>query len=178
MIMQKITLTNLENFVDGSQRIPGEEGILIARQDDFGARFLYLKENGINKGNIYNRNDLPRAETTYHWYRTDNYCFWEIGDMIKGILPTPKPVFFANDYTNEIYVLHDGYNSDVLVSENNGPWIPNPGVISVGAVDRPAGYWRAYVPANAWRTESPMAYSLPFHAAHFGFDYTLDFNLE
>src|SRR5690606_17593445 len=44
--------------------------------------------------------------------------------------------------------------SEILVSENNGPFVQYTGPISVGNFNRPAGYWRFKIKAATGRAES------------------------
>lgn len=176
--VQKVTLDRDGVYLDGMHRSPGDSGILLVVQDDTASRRFYLSEGG-NRGNIYINNHLPRAITAYDWFRDDKYCFWRIRETVKGIFPTIKPVFRANDRENTLEVLHRLPDSELEISINGGPWIPYEGPIDVGVVDRPAGYWRARVKPNLEeRTNSPIEYSLPFHVEDTGFPYTFNFNLS
>lgn len=178
MIMQKIILTEPSSYIDGSQRQPGEHGVLVMKQDDLGSRIVNLIDNNINEGAVFTFNRLPRAVNVVRWTRTDTKCYWELVSEDIGIYPTLKPVFIVDDYNDTLEILHDLYIGEVLISIDNGEWEPYTGVMDVGPVDRPEGYYRAYIPATENRTASPIAYSLPFHSQNVGFDYTLEFELE
>lgn len=176
--IQKAILDRPMTIIDGMSRAPGDNGILILKQDDQGARYYQMTTSPGNIGNIYNDSFLPRAMIALSWYRDDENCYWSIDRVIKGIYPTTAPVFRVDDFNNVLEVFHSLPTSEVLISENNGPWTPYTGPINAGPVDRPFGYWRAYIPADETRTESPIAYSLPFHAANIGFTYTFNYQLS
>lgn len=178
MLIQKIILDKPMTYVDGMSRSPGDSGVLILKQDDEGARYYQMADTPGNVGDIYRDNFLPRSIITLEWYRDDERCYWQIGHIIKGIYPTTPPVFRVDDYNNTLEIFHTLPHDQILVSENNGPWLPYTGIINVGPIDRPEGYWRAYIEGNESRTQSPMAYSLPFRAINKGFTYTFDFNLS
>lgn len=177
MIIQKVKLDRPLTIIDGMARTPGDSGILILQQDDEGARYYEKTNTWGNIGNIYIDNFLPRSLVALRWYRDDSFCYWFLEYVIKGIYPTTAPVFRVDDYHNTLDIFHPLPKSEILVSENNGPWEPYTGQKYIGPIDRPAGYWRAYVAANNTRTESPIAYSLPFIAGNIGFDYTFNFSL-
>lgn len=178
MLIQKIVLDRSLTLIDGSNREPGDSGVLILKQDDSGARYYRLSDNPINVGSILNNNYLPRARIALRWYRDDESCYWTIDRVIKGVYPTTPPVFRVDDFNNRLEIFHSLPLTEVLISENNGPWVPYSGPIQVGAVDRPGGYWKAYIPETETRTESPIAYSLPFNAGSKGFPYTFNFQLS
>lgn len=179
--MMKSTL-NLDNvYIDGSTALPGTSGYLIIRQDDIASRRLYILPESNNLGtlgSVGTNNVLPRAVTTIHWYRDDEYCYWRLQDVVKGIYPTIKPVFRVDDVANTLEVHHQLPSSEMEISTNNGPWVQYTGTIYVGPVNRPAGYFRARVKDHPSRTTSPIAYSLPFNAVIKGFPYKFNFKLS
>lgn len=177
MIVQKVTLVHPTTVISGMGRTPGESGILVVKQDDISGRNFTLGGEG-NIGTVGAQDALPREIYTLRWYRTDEHCFWEMGDKVKGIFSTVIPVIRVDDYLNELEVLHHLPDSELEISVNNGPWIQYTGTMQIGAVDRPAGYYRARVKDDPSRTVSPIAYSLPFKSQTEGFPYILNLILK
>ncbi|OUJ71213.1 hypothetical protein BXP70_22290 [Hymenobacter crusticola] len=56
--------------------------------------------------------------------------------------PTSELAFVADDVANTLSVQSTVSNSEILISENDGAYVPYTGEIQVGNVDRPLGYWK------------------------------------
>jgi uncharacterized membrane protein len=79
------------------------------------------------------------------------------------VTTTPvAPVLLANDSTNTLSASHALGTSEILVSENNGAFLPYSTMIIVGDVAQPAGYWKFKTRAAAQRNESPVVLSPEF----------------
>ncbi|WP_158542237.1 right-handed parallel beta-helix repeat-containing protein [Pedobacter chinensis] len=75
--------------------------------------------------------------------------------------PTP-PSLFADDVANTLSATHNLYPNDIVVSENNGIFQPYTGIINVGNVSRPVGYWKFKIKAATGRMESAVMSSPAF----------------
>lgn len=154
---------------------PGQTGILIIVQDDIGGNVVSLSP--LNKGTVV-LNTLPRAITELKWMRIDTSAYWETRVLEPGIVPTTLPTINLDDYYDTLEVYHSLPDSEILMSVNNGPWVPYPGKFSIGAVDRPAGYWKFMIKGlEPTRLPSAIASSLPARSIKKGFTYTFNFKL-
>lgn len=85
----------------------------------------------------------------------------EPGEIPETITPNP-PTVIGNDTTNTLTATHFLGTSEILVSVNNGAYAQYTGPISVGDVDRAAGYWKFKIKAAQYRNESAVANSPAF----------------
>lgn len=85
----------------------------------------------------------------------------EPGDIPETITPEP-PTLTANDTLNTLTAAHALGNSEILVSVNGAAYVQYTGVINVGDVDRPAGYWKFKIKAAQYRNESAVVNSPEF----------------
>lgn len=154
----------------------GTKGTLIIVQDDLGGHLTSLAPN--NKGTSIVLNTLPRAVTELTFIKTDNDAYWTSRVLDPGIQITQVPVFRIDDLYDTLEILHSFNDSDILISTNDGPYVEYTGPFSIGAVDRPAGYWKTKVKATPNRMESAVANSLATSSIKKGFDYTFNFNLS
>lgn len=156
---------------------PGMSGVLIIKQDDLGGHRITLDTGNNGAAIIINTN--PRAETRLSWERYDDAVYWKNEIITTGLLATTLPIFAINDYYNTLDIFHQLGYTEIEISTNNGPWVQFIGPITIGAVDRPRGYWRARIKANEpTRLVSGISYSNPVFAAQFGFNYTLNLKLS
>ena len=167
--MKRITATkNL--ILDALSAKPGSFGTLYIDQDDIGGHIITL-----NTGNtgIIVLNTLPRARTELNWKRTDREVNWTSLVLDPGIKPTTLPTIRIDDRLDTLEVLHSLPDSEILMSVNDGPWINYPGLFSIGAVDRPPGYWKFKIKEgfNPPRLESGISSSLQVYAAKKGFTF-------
>ena len=72
------------------------------------------------------------------------------------------PAVIGDDVTNILSVSHSLGNSEILVSQNGGPFTTYDGQINVGNVARAAGYWKFKIKAATNRNESAVANSPAF----------------
>lgn len=75
------------------------------------------------------------------------------------------PVLIANDEVNTLSATHDLGLSEILVSEDNGIYLPYSGPINVGNVSRELGYWKFKIRAADGRNESSSVNSPPFRTS-------------
>jgi hypothetical protein len=73
------------------------------------------------------------------------------------------PTVVGDDVDNILTASHALGSSNILVSENNGPFTAYPGEIYVGNVARPAGYWRFKVTSIAKKIGSGIVNSPAFY---------------
>lgn len=172
--MEKIILTQ-DTVVTAFDRSAGEDGKLIVVQDDEGGHLITYKDGELG-GNVI-LDTYPRSIMILEWIRDDVNVYWTSRIAKPGIEPTSIPTIRIDDYLDTLEVFHFFPDSEILMSVNNGPWVQYPGKFNIGAVDRPAGYWRFKVKEGVDRIESKIAYSLPTHAVKIGFPETLPFKL-
>jgi len=173
--MQKVVISQ-DAVINANVNSAGQRGVLILKvNDDGGYKYSFAE------GNIGNTilNTLPRAQTRLYWERYDDLVRWTSDIIMEGIKPTPIPVFAIDDYYDTLEVFSSYADSEILLSTDNGPFLPYPGKFNIGAVDRPAGYWKAKVKSlEPSRLESYIAYSLPTHSVKVGFPFVLPLTLS
>lgn len=91
--------------------------------------------------------------------------FWRAGEATETPPnETPAaPTLTADDSANTLAASHALGTSEILVSENDSAYGAYTGVISVGDVNRAAGYWKFKTKADTGRNESPVASSPAFN---------------
>jgi hypothetical protein len=76
---------------------------------------------------------------------------------------TPEaPLLTADDNTNTLSASHPLDDAEILVSENEGPYVAYSGPINIGNVLKSAGYWKFKIKAATGRNESSVVSSPPF----------------
>ncbi|MCW3081047.1 T9SS type A sorting domain-containing protein, partial [Segetibacter sp.] len=83
-----------------------------------------------------------------------------VNSPIFTITVTPvAPDLSADDAANTLTAFHSLGTTEILVSVNGGPFAVFTGMINVGNVSRPAGYWRFKIKAALQRDESSVVSS-------------------
>ncbi|MBE7177528.1 MAG: right-handed parallel beta-helix repeat-containing protein [Mucilaginibacter polytrichastri] len=75
---------------------------------------------------------------------------------------TTPPVVDCDDKRNRIYVSHPLGPSEILMSENDGPFRQYTGAIDVGNLERARGFWKFKIKQTHERMESAIVESDPF----------------
>jgi hypothetical protein len=114
----------------------------------------------------------PKTMRLYFWTTKSgtNYNFDRIIDLdsmrfsvtSSSSMSTAAPTLAANDSTNTITASHALGSSEIVVSEDNGSFLPYSGQINVGNVALPAGYWKFKTKATLQRNESQVVNSPEF----------------
>ncbi|GAB2580781.1 hypothetical protein GCM10027190_32580 [Spirosoma areae] len=86
-----------------------------------------------------------------------------------AIMPAAKPVLSEDDTRNTLDADHTLGTSAIIVSENGGAYKAYTGLIEVGNVDRPAGYWKFKAKGVPGRPESETVESPVFSVSDSGF---------
>lgn len=178
--MKKVII-NRDIRVTALEQPPGATGILLVKQNDEGGHVITLAAgNSFSTGQTsIVLNTFPRAVTRLYWERYDVGAFWRSETVDPGIKPTTRPTIAIDDYYDTLDVYHQLGYSAIEMSIDNGPWQDFTGPFNIGAVDRPAGYWRFKIKAlEPTRLESKIAYSLPTSSIKEGFPYVLPLTLS
>lgn len=129
-----------------------EARVRITNPDDY-VRFEYnptasVRTIGLDKVYINSRNQIVKDQVILQPFSS------EILIVQKNIIVPTSPVVTSDDEKNTITVSHSFGQSEILVSENNGTYQQYAGPLSVGNVDRPAGYWKFKIKEAVDRVES------------------------
>ncbi|RAJ24995.1 phage tail protein [Pedobacter cryoconitis] len=103
-----------------------------------------------------------RLRVTGTGFAGSNYFILSVKTDVQGKATPAAPIFNGNDSANTLTLSHPLGNSELLISENGGSFIPYTTQINVGNVNRPFGYWVGKTRSNADRNESPLASSPAF----------------
>ena len=76
-------------------------------------------------------------------------------------IPT-APTLSTNHMTSTLRAFHALGNSEIMVSENDSPYVAYKDPMNMGKQNRPAGYWKFKIKAAAGRKESPVTESPPY----------------
>jgi hypothetical protein len=92
--------------------------------------------------------------------------FQSIESQNPGSAVTPAaPVVTGDDLSDSLSASSSLGNSEIEVSENGGVWQAYTGIIKVGNIARPQGYWKFKIKAIPGRNESAIAESPVFSIA-------------
>jgi hypothetical protein len=117
----------------------------------------------------------PKTMRVYFWTTKSgtNYNFDRIIDLdsmrfsvtSSSPMSTAAPTVATSDSTNTITASHALGSSEIVVSENNGTFLPYSGQINVGNVAHAVGYWKFKIKAALQRNESAVTSSPEFTIA-------------
>jgi hypothetical protein len=84
----------------------------------------------------------------------------EVSSPVFTVTTTPDaPTLLADDLANTLTAFHSLGTTEILVSVNGGPFTTFTGMINVGNLSRPTGYWRFKIKASLQRNESAVVSS-------------------
>ncbi|QPH39940.1 right-handed parallel beta-helix repeat-containing protein [Pedobacter endophyticus] len=144
---------------------------LTASQNNYPADIIVSENNGtyklytgvINVGNVARPSGYWKFKVRSGEGRTESSIVSSPAFTTSIITTTPAPPSLtADDTANTLTASQNNYPADIMVSENNGTYQLYTGVINVGNVARPSGYWKFKVRSGEGRTESSIVSSPAF----------------
>ncbi|WP_145859040.1 hypothetical protein [Pedobacter suwonensis] len=145
----------------------------------FGVTYTLQRDTSIafaNPVNVYSGGntavtDIGLTASTQYFYRlrvsasgfaSSDYDVDNKTTDVPGNVTPVAPTLAANDTNNTLSASHALGASEIVMSVNGAAYIAYPGTISVGDVDRPAGYWKFKIKSATGRNESPVVNSPAF----------------
>ncbi|MCX2474098.1 hypothetical protein OQZ33_07130 [Pedobacter sp. MC2016-05] len=106
-----------------------------------------------------------RLRVTASGFASSNFDVDNITTDVAGNVTPAPPTVNANDTNNTLSATHALTASEILVSFNGGAYVAYTGVINVGNINLPAGYYKFKIKAAAGRNESAAVDSPAFTEA-------------
>ncbi|WP_026904567.1 hypothetical protein [Pedobacter glucosidilyticus] len=132
----------------------------------------YMPYSLINVGDVYRPAGYYKAKIKAAPGRNESGITNSPIFLSNNITP-PPPVAVADDVLNTLAFTHELGSSEIVVSTNNGSYMPY-SPINVGDLDRPIGYYKAKIKAAPGRNESMVTNSPAFTASGSSDEYYLD----
>ncbi|GEO10447.1 hypothetical protein SAE01_29430 [Segetibacter aerophilus] len=153
-----ITIDDINNMVTASHVLGSSEIIVSANGSDF-----VQYPGPITVGNVNREAGYYKFKIKAVPGRNESVLASSPAFTINTSISTPAaPILKADDAANTLDASHDLGNTEIVVSENGGAFVGFVGLISVGDISRPAGYWKFKIKSARDRNESAIAVSPEF----------------